>query len=86
MMVALTISPQLIDFLARIGFDEPEKIADCRRQRARSRFFSARQLRQYVTDLTISANNFLDAYRETKTATGIPEMTFYMSLKDNQQD
>lgn len=76
---------QLIDLLARIGFDEPEKIADYCRMKAKSRFFSARQLRQYVTDLTISANDFLDIYRDTKTVTGSPEMKFYVSIKDNQQ-
>ena len=77
---------QLVDLLARIGFDEPEKIADYCRMKSKSRFFSARQLRQYVTDLTISAYDFLDIYRDTKTVTGTPEMKFYLSIKDNQQD
>ena len=77
---------QLIDLLTRIGFDEPEKIADYCRMKSKSRFFSARQLRQYVTDLTISANDFLDIYRDTKTVTGSPEIKFYVSIKDNQQD
>ena len=77
---------QLIDLLTRLGVDDPEVVASLYRMRSKSRFFSARQLRQYVTDLTISANDLLDIYRDTKTVTGSSEMKFYVSIKDNQQD